>query len=153
MRLVSFILFSAIALASSAPSAFAAENAFGRASLSSATCPVNEGYPECHADGSVPFRQLLNSSPSSRSVRAGEDTGPKQIFCCPRHHRRSGIWWRSCGPFSPAARQWTAYSSRRRLSRYLNGQRLACPPDDVKPQVDTPMEPEVDTSIKEKPNG
>jgi hypothetical protein len=43
MRLVSFILFSVIALASSAPSAFAAENAFGRASLSSATCPVYEG--------------------------------------------------------------------------------------------------------------
>lgn len=32
MRLVSFILFSVIALASSAPSVFAAENAFGRAS-------------------------------------------------------------------------------------------------------------------------
>ena len=32
----------------------AAENAFGRASLSSATCPVNEGYPDCQADGSVP---------------------------------------------------------------------------------------------------
>jgi hypothetical protein len=52
MRLVSFILFSAIALASGAP--FAAENASGRASLSSATCPVNEGYPDCQADGSVP---------------------------------------------------------------------------------------------------
>jgi hypothetical protein len=43
-----------IALASSAPSAFAAENAFGRASLSSATRPVNEGYPDCQADGSLP---------------------------------------------------------------------------------------------------
>jgi hypothetical protein len=43
MRLVSFTLFSVIALASSAPSVFAAENAFGRASLSSATCPVYEG--------------------------------------------------------------------------------------------------------------
>jgi len=42
LRLVSFILFFMIALASSAPSAFAAENAFGRASLSSATCPVND---------------------------------------------------------------------------------------------------------------
>jgi hypothetical protein len=50
----SFILFSMIALASSAPFAFAAENAFGRASLSSATCLVNEGYPDCQADGSVP---------------------------------------------------------------------------------------------------
>jgi hypothetical protein len=50
MRLVGFILFSVIALASSAPSAFAAENAFGRASLSSATCPVYEGYPDCHPD-------------------------------------------------------------------------------------------------------
>src|SRR5262249_25046146 len=30
-------------------------------------------------------RRLLNSSPYSRSVRAGEDTGPKQIFCCLRH--------------------------------------------------------------------
>jgi hypothetical protein len=54
MRLVSFILSSMIALASSAPFAFAAENASGRASLSSATCPVNEGYPDCQADGSVP---------------------------------------------------------------------------------------------------
>jgi hypothetical protein len=53
MRLVSFILFSVIALASSAPSAFAAENAFGRASLSSATCPVHEGYPDCHPDADV----------------------------------------------------------------------------------------------------
>jgi len=66
MRLVSFILFSVIALASSAPSAFAAENAFARASLSSATCPAYEGYPDCHPDADV---------------------------------------------------QWTAYSSRRRLSR------------------------------------
>src|SRR5258708_7168726 len=54
MRLVSFILFSVIALASSAPSAFAAKNAFGRASLSNVTCPANEGYPDCQADGSVP---------------------------------------------------------------------------------------------------
>ena len=61
MRLVSFVLFSAIALASSAPSAFAEENAFGRASLSSATCPVNEGYPDCHADGSVPFSVYSSS--------------------------------------------------------------------------------------------
>jgi hypothetical protein len=66
VRLVSFILFSVIALASSAPSAFAAQNAFGRASLSGATCPVYEGYPDCYPDGDV---------------------------------------------------QWTAYSSRRRLSR------------------------------------
>jgi hypothetical protein len=61
MRRVSFILFSAIALASSAPSAFAAENALGRASLSSATCPVNEGYPDCHADGRVPFSVYSSS--------------------------------------------------------------------------------------------
>jgi len=61
MRLVSFILFSVIALASSAPSAFAAENAYGRASLSSATCPVNEGYPDCHADGSVPLSVYSSS--------------------------------------------------------------------------------------------
>jgi len=53
MRLVSFVLFSVIALASSAPSAFAAENAFGRASLSSATCPMHERYPDCHLDSDV----------------------------------------------------------------------------------------------------
>jgi len=61
MRLVSFILFSVIALASSAPSAFAAENVFGRASLSSATCPVYEGYPDCHPD-STPQWSLYSSS-------------------------------------------------------------------------------------------
>ena len=49
----SFILFSMIALASSAPFAFAAENAFGRASLSSATCPLYEGYPDCRPDADV----------------------------------------------------------------------------------------------------
>jgi len=53
MRLVSFILFSVIALASSAPSAFATQDAFGRASLSSATCPVYERYPDCHLDSDV----------------------------------------------------------------------------------------------------
>ena len=47
MRLVSFILFSVIALTSSAPSAFAANHAFGQASISS-NCPVYEGYPDCH---------------------------------------------------------------------------------------------------------
>jgi len=49
-----------VALVSSTPSA-SAENAFGRASLSSATCPVNEGYPDCHADGSVPLSVYSSS--------------------------------------------------------------------------------------------
>ena len=57
MRLVSFILFSVIALASSAPSAFAAENAFGRATLSGAPCPVYEGYPDCHPDADVQWTE------------------------------------------------------------------------------------------------
>jgi len=66
MRLVSFILFSVIALASSAPSAFAAENAFGRASLSSATCPVYEGYPDCHPDGTPQWSLYSTSRRSGR---------------------------------------------------------------------------------------
>src|SRR5258707_12945004 len=55
MRLVSFILFSVIALASSAPSAFAAEIAYGRASVGSPTCPVNDVYPDFHADVTRPL--------------------------------------------------------------------------------------------------
>jgi hypothetical protein len=50
-----------VALVSSTPSAFGAENSFGRASLSSATCPVYEGYPDCHPDGSVPWSAYSSS--------------------------------------------------------------------------------------------
>jgi hypothetical protein len=49
-----------VALVSSTPSAFAAENTFGT-SLSSATCPVYEGYPDCHPDGSVPWSAYSSS--------------------------------------------------------------------------------------------
>jgi hypothetical protein len=111
MRLVSFILFSVIALASSAPSAFAAENRTSKPQQRN--LPRERGLPglpsrrqravervfkqpavvellqslywQLETWISPRRRQLLNSSPSSRSVRAGEGTGPKQIFCCPRH--------------------------------------------------------------------
>jgi len=66
MRLVSFILFSVTALASSAPSAFAAENAFGRASLISATCPVYEGYPDCYPDADVQWTEYSSRRRLSR---------------------------------------------------------------------------------------
>ena len=66
MRLVSFILLSMIALASSAPAAFAAENAFERASLSSATCPLYEGYPHCHPDADVQWTEYSSRLRLSR---------------------------------------------------------------------------------------
>jgi hypothetical protein len=66
MRLVSFILFSVIALASSAPSACAAEKAFGPASLTSASCPVYEGYPDCDPDADVQWTEYSSRRRLSR---------------------------------------------------------------------------------------
>jgi hypothetical protein len=66
MRLIALILPCGIALASIPASASAASNTFRATSVSASTCPVYEGYPDCHPDADV---------------------------------------------------QWTAYSSRRRLSR------------------------------------
>ena len=60
MRLIAFILSSAIALASIPASASAASNAF-RATSFSTTCPVYEGYPDCHPDG-TPQWSLYSSS-------------------------------------------------------------------------------------------
>jgi hypothetical protein len=51
MRLIAFILSSAIALASIPASASAASNTFRATSVSTTTCPVYEGYPDCHPDG------------------------------------------------------------------------------------------------------
>jgi hypothetical protein len=48
MRLIAFILSSAIALVSIPASASAASNTFRATSVSTITCPVYEGYPDCH---------------------------------------------------------------------------------------------------------
>jgi hypothetical protein len=61
MRLIAFILSSAISLASIPASASAASNAFRATSFSTTTCPVYEGYPDCHPD-STPQWSLYSSS-------------------------------------------------------------------------------------------
>jgi hypothetical protein len=61
MRLIAFILSSAIALASIPASASAASNTFRVTSFSTTTCPVYEGYPDCHPDG-APQWSLYSSS-------------------------------------------------------------------------------------------
>jgi hypothetical protein len=61
MRLIALILSSGIALASIPASASAASNTFRATSVSASTCPVNEGYPDCQADGSVPWSVYSSS--------------------------------------------------------------------------------------------
>jgi len=47
MRLLILILSFGIALTCIAPPSFAANNAFGRASIGNPRCPLHEGYPDC----------------------------------------------------------------------------------------------------------
>ena len=61
MRLIAFILSSAISLASIPAAASAASNTFRATSVSATTCPVYEGYPDCHPDGSVPWSAYSSS--------------------------------------------------------------------------------------------
>jgi hypothetical protein len=61
MRLFTFILSSGIALASIPASASAAGNTFKATRVSTTTCPVYEGYPDCHPDG-IPEWSLYSSS-------------------------------------------------------------------------------------------
>jgi len=51
MRLIAFILSSAVSLTTIPACASAANNRFGQVSAASTTCPVYEGYPDCHPDG------------------------------------------------------------------------------------------------------
>jgi hypothetical protein len=60
MRLIAVILSSAIALAS-IPASASAASTFRATSVSASTCPVNEGYPDCHPDGTLQ-RSLYSSS-------------------------------------------------------------------------------------------
>jgi hypothetical protein len=65
MRLIAFILSSAIALASIPACASAASNTF-RATSFSTTCPVYEGYPDCHPDGTPQWSLYSSSRRSGR---------------------------------------------------------------------------------------
>ena len=73
MRLITFILSSGIALACVPACASAAPNTFGSVS----TCPINEGYPDCHPDGLVPSTYSSGWWPNH--ARPGL-----------RHHQRGG---------------------------------------------------------------
>ena len=65
MRLITSILSSAIALASIPASASAASR-FGATSVSTTTCPVFEGYPDCHPDGALEWTVYSSSRRSGR---------------------------------------------------------------------------------------
>ena len=61
MLLFTFILSSAIALASIPASPSAASNTFRATSVSTTTCPVYEGYPDCRPDGATLEWSLYSS--------------------------------------------------------------------------------------------
>ena len=64
MRLVTFILSSAIALTFITSSASAASNSFRATGITN--CPVYEGYPDCHPDGREQLTKYSNGRPHSR---------------------------------------------------------------------------------------
>jgi hypothetical protein len=82
MRLIAFILSSAIALASIPASASAASNTFRATSVSTTTCPVYEGYPDCHPDG-APQWSLYSSS-----RRSGHSSCEETSMAQPEHNTR-----------------------------------------------------------------
>ena len=64
MRLITFILTSAIALTFITSSASAARNSFRATGIS--TCPVYVGYPDCLPDGRVQSTEYSYSQRHSR---------------------------------------------------------------------------------------
>jgi hypothetical protein len=66
MRLIALMLSSAIALASMPAAASAASNTFRARSVSTTTCPVYEGYPDCHPDGALEWSLYSSSRRSGR---------------------------------------------------------------------------------------